>query len=129
VLGVGFSELVLVGLVALLVVGPEQLPRLMREGGRLYGQARRAADDLRRAFLLEADRQDAQVRYEKLKERREAALAARQKASATGAVPQTAPLPGVDPALPLPTGEGAAPPEPPGAGDPLVPASRAESAG
>lgn len=128
-LGVGFSELVLIGLVALLVVGPEQLPKLMREAGRYYGQARRAADDLRRAFLLEADRQDAQVRYEKLKQRREAAIAARREATTAGGVAQELPLPGVDPALPEPTGDGPAPPDPPGTEDPLTPAVRAESAG
>ena len=38
---VGFLELVLVGVVALIVVGPERLPRLARTAGMWIGRARR----------------------------------------------------------------------------------------
>lgn len=38
---VGFWELVLVALIALLVVGPERLPRLARVSGMWLGRARR----------------------------------------------------------------------------------------
>ncbi len=38
---VGFSELVLVAVVALLVLGPERLPRLARVAGMWVGRARR----------------------------------------------------------------------------------------
>lgn len=69
-LNVGILELLLIAGVALMVVGPEQLPKLFRSAGRWYGQARRAADELRRAFVLEADRQDAAERYQQLQERR-----------------------------------------------------------
>lgn len=44
---VGFTELVLIGLVALLVVGPERLPELVRTGGRWIGRAQRVARELR----------------------------------------------------------------------------------
>ncbi len=37
---VGFSELLLVALVALIVVGPERLPELARTAGRWIGKAR-----------------------------------------------------------------------------------------
>ena len=40
---VGFWELVLVGVVALVVVGPERLPELARTAGRWLGAARRMA--------------------------------------------------------------------------------------
>ena len=70
-LNVGIFELLLVAGIALMVVGPEQLPQLFRSAGRWYGQARRAADELRRAFVLEADRQDAAERYRMLQERRQ----------------------------------------------------------
>lgn len=59
-LGLGFGEIAILLLLALLVVGPERLPKVVRWAGRSYGQLRRAADDLRRAFLLEADRMDAE---------------------------------------------------------------------
>lgn len=39
---VGFSELVLILVVALIVVGPERLPRLARTAGIYLGRARRA---------------------------------------------------------------------------------------
>ncbi|WP_176514707.1 Sec-independent protein translocase protein TatB [Pseudomonas faucium] len=44
---VGFSELLLVGVVALLVLGPERLPVAARTLGRGLGQARRAMHGLR----------------------------------------------------------------------------------
>lgn len=44
---VGFSELLLVGIVALLVLGPERLPVAARSLGRGLGQARRAMHALR----------------------------------------------------------------------------------
>ena len=78
-LGIGFGELVVIGVLALLFVPTDDLPRLAREFGRRYGQLRRAADDLRRAFVLEADRQDASERFEKLQERRRKAAEARKK--------------------------------------------------
>ena len=79
-LGIGTSEMVMIAIIALLVVGPDRLPHVMRQAGRYYGQLRRAADDLRRAFVLEADRQDAADRYRQLQERRKQAQEARKKA-------------------------------------------------
>lgn len=79
-LGLGVGEIVIVALVLLVFVGPDRLPQFMRWMGRHYGQLRRAADDLRRAFVLEADRMDAEERYAKLDERRRLAREARQRA-------------------------------------------------
>lgn len=39
---IGFSELVLVGIVALIVIGPKDLPRVARMAGLWLGRARRA---------------------------------------------------------------------------------------
>ena len=44
---VGFSELALIGLIALLVLGPERLPPLVRTTGRWLGRAQRMARDLK----------------------------------------------------------------------------------
>ena len=38
---IGFWELVMIGVIALLVVGPERLPKLARTAGVYYGKARR----------------------------------------------------------------------------------------
>ena len=50
---VGFSELVVIGLVALLVLGPKRLPEVARTAGRWMGQFRRFADGVRRDFESE----------------------------------------------------------------------------
>lgn len=72
-LGLGSGEMLVIAVVALVVIGPERLPTVMRQLGRWYGQIRRTADELRRAFVLEADRQDAAERYKQLQERRKRA--------------------------------------------------------
>lgn len=81
-LGLGIGEITVLLVLVLVVVGPERLPVVVRTLGKAYGQLRRTADELRRAFVLEADRQDAEERFQKLQERREAALRAREEALA-----------------------------------------------
>lgn len=44
---VGFQELVLVFVIALLILGPERLPRVAAQAGRWVGRARRMANQLR----------------------------------------------------------------------------------
>ena len=39
--GVGFSELLLIGIVALIVIGPERLPKVARTAGLLLGRVQR----------------------------------------------------------------------------------------
>jgi sec-independent protein translocase protein TatB len=90
-LGLGTSEMLLIAVVALVVIGPERLPKIMRQLGRYYAQVRRAADDLRRAFVMEADRQDAQERYEALQARRRKEVEARKAAEAGAKPPGDAP--------------------------------------
>ena len=51
--GVGLSEIVVVVVVALLVLGPEKLPEVARQLGRTLRELRRTADDLQ-ATLHEA---------------------------------------------------------------------------
>jgi sec-independent protein translocase protein TatB len=50
---VGFWEVALIGVVALLVVGPEKLPGLARTVGMYVGKARRYADHVRREIERE----------------------------------------------------------------------------
>lgn len=51
----GFSELLLVGIVALMVLGPERLPVAARTLGRGLGQARKAMHALRTQVEREID--------------------------------------------------------------------------
>jgi sec-independent protein translocase protein TatB len=46
----GFFELVVVAIVALIVVGPRELPKLMRMAGQAAAKARRMANEFRSAF-------------------------------------------------------------------------------
>ena len=45
--GIGFSELVVVIVVALVVIGPKDLPKMLRKLGQAAGKLRRMASDLR----------------------------------------------------------------------------------
>ncbi len=47
---IGWSELLLIAVVAIIVVGPKELPRLMRTFGHYAGKLRRAAADFQRQF-------------------------------------------------------------------------------
>lgn len=44
---VGFSELVVIGLVALIVIGPERLPKVARTAGILLGRLQRYVNDVK----------------------------------------------------------------------------------
>ncbi len=44
---IGFSELVVIGLVALVVIGPERLPRVARTLGHLAGRLQRYVNDVK----------------------------------------------------------------------------------
>ena len=44
---IGFSELMVIGVVALLVIGPEKLPRVARAVGHLLGRAQRYVNDVK----------------------------------------------------------------------------------
>lgn len=46
----GFLELILIAIVALVVVGPRDLPRLMRQAGRMVGKAKAMASEFTSAF-------------------------------------------------------------------------------
>lgn len=52
---IGFWELSLILVIALLVVGPEKLPKLASTAGRWAGQARRMVSNLQRELEREAN--------------------------------------------------------------------------
>lgn len=49
--GIGTGELLVLLVLALLVLGPERMPRLARDIGKTVGDLRRTSDDLRQEFL------------------------------------------------------------------------------
>lgn len=50
--GLGFSEIVLVAVVALIAIGPKKLPEAARNAGRILAQLRNALEDLKRELVL-----------------------------------------------------------------------------
>lgn len=50
--GLGFTEILFILVVALLVFGPKKLPEVSRSLGRALGELRRTADDFRREIAL-----------------------------------------------------------------------------
>ena len=72
-LNLGITEIILILVVGVVVVGPERLPNVVRWLGRQYGKLMRASDELRRAFVLEADRVEAEARSDDLRKRRDEA--------------------------------------------------------
>ncbi len=45
--GLGFFEIVIIAVAALVLVGPKKLPDLMRQAGKLFVQVRRTTNDVR----------------------------------------------------------------------------------
>lgn len=48
--GIGFSEILVIGLAALIFIGPKDLPGLMRSLGQMMAKARRMAREFQAAF-------------------------------------------------------------------------------
>ncbi len=53
--GVGFTEMLLLAVIALIIVGPEKLPKIARAAGRLSRQARNAWQGLQSELQAELD--------------------------------------------------------------------------
>jgi sec-independent protein translocase protein TatB len=117
VFDIGLQEMLVIGVLVVLFFPPEDLPMFFRTAGRWYAKMRRASDDLRRAFNAEVARAEADMRLDDLRQRREAALAARAEAERAEAERATAtpPSPTQDATMtqaPLDTVEVAEPPAP-----------------
>lgn len=55
---IGFSELLVIGLVALIVIGPERLPRVARTLGHLAGRLQRYVSDVKSDINREMELED-----------------------------------------------------------------------
>ncbi len=55
---IGFSELMVIGLVALIVIGPERLPRVARTIGHLVGRLQRYVADVKADINREVELED-----------------------------------------------------------------------
>lgn len=66
----GFSELILLGVIALIFIGPDQLPDLARTLGRLLNEFKRASSDFQ-SSLTDTFKEDFTVRLEESRKKDE----------------------------------------------------------
>lgn len=88
----GFFELMVVAIIALVVVGPRDLPKLMRMAGRFAAQARRMAGEFRAAFdqmARESEMEEMRKEIESLKRNNVVAEAKRAVEDAVKPVEET----------------------------------------
>ncbi|MBK4733780.1 Sec-independent protein translocase protein TatB [Noviherbaspirillum pedocola] len=64
----GISKMALIGVVALIVVGPEKLPRVARMAGTLFGRAQRYINDVKREVSREMELDDFRKMQQDIKE-------------------------------------------------------------
>lgn len=63
---IGTSELMLIGLVALIIFGPRRLPELARTFGKTMAEFRRSSDDFKKTWKQELDLEEAKKSLEML---------------------------------------------------------------
>ena len=56
--GIGGSELLVIFIIALVVVGPDKLPEIARAIGKVFGEFQKATDDLKREMDVAAAMKD-----------------------------------------------------------------------
>lgn len=115
--GLGFSEILLVAVIALIVVGPKDLPLMMRRFARFMGQVRALANEFRAGFdelARQAELDELKREVEALRRGASKEVEAFYQEVTQGEPEQPAPLP--SPASPPP-----APEQPPPAPSPVEP--------
>lgn len=69
---IGAGELLVIGVVALIVIGPKELPGVLRQAGKFTGKMRQMAGDFRAQFdeaMREAELDDAKKHIDDVKEK------------------------------------------------------------
>lgn len=83
--GIGSTELIVILVVALLVLGPRKLPELAKTLGKAMGEFRRMSSDFQRTIDTELDREEKQKRREE--EAKRQALKKQQEEEALAKAP------------------------------------------
>ncbi|HEY0028337.1 MAG TPA: Sec-independent protein translocase protein TatB [Allosphingosinicella sp.] len=134
---IGYSELLIIAVVALIVIGPKDLPRVMRTVGQWVGRARGMARHFRSGIDTMMRESELQEMEKKWREDNERIM--REHSGAVGAWDSAAGMPAPDSVQPLPSEAGgpvdeigerdpwvsAASPEPPSLEKPSAPPARA----
>jgi sec-independent protein translocase protein TatB len=66
--GIGSTELIIILVVALLVLGPKKLPEIARTLGKGMAEFRRMSTDVKRTIEMEADRSEEAEKKKKVKQ-------------------------------------------------------------
>jgi sec-independent protein translocase protein TatB len=118
---IGWSELLVIAAVAIIVVGPKDLPRMLRTFGNYAGKARKVANDFKRQFdeaLREAELEDVRKSVEDmgklptLTDLSKPASKPAPAAAASTASAETKPAAEAEPAAATAPAEAPAPPAP-----------------
>ena len=56
--GIGFQEMVIIGLLFLVLFGPSKLPQMARDLGRFVNEARRSIEEFKEELTAEYDEDD-----------------------------------------------------------------------
>lgn len=96
---VGFSEILMVAIVALVVLGPERLPKFARAAGLWLGRARRSLAAIKQEIDLELKTAELKETLERQTRRDplESILDTRSESAATPRTPATPPAPSAPP--------------------------------
>ncbi len=65
--GIGSTELIVILIVALIVIGPAKLPEMAKALGKALGEFRRVSTDVKRTIEMEAEQADQKARTEQAK--------------------------------------------------------------
>ncbi len=65
--GIGFQEMVIIGLLFLVLFGPNKLPQMARDLGRFVNEARRSIDEFKEELTAEYDEDDEESKDKELK--------------------------------------------------------------
>ena len=65
--GIGSTELIVILIVALIVIGPAKLPEMAKALGKALGEFRRVSSDVKRTIEMEAEQADQKARTEQAK--------------------------------------------------------------
>jgi sec-independent protein translocase protein TatB len=89
---IGWSELLVIAIVAIVVVGPKELPRVLRTFGTYAGKLKRTASEFRRQFdaaMLESELNDMRQSFERTAKEAEAKLKASPVAEEPAMLPKS----------------------------------------
>lgn len=65
--GIGSTELLVILVVALVILGPSKLPEIARSLGKALGEFRRVSTDVKRTIEMEAEQAEQKVKTEQAK--------------------------------------------------------------